>query len=92
MSEQGCGEIFLICEHSKNDDCGDIDRPHPWRHVRYRCGQRGSRLYVERPFGIIGGVEFITFSGDFWLRTCWFCSVECYQKIPENKKIKFENF
>lgn len=88
MSEKiGCGVKYKICVHG-GDDCGDAHRKWSSPHAYFKCGE--SQMYLpERRAGLVAGV--IPFKNYMAIST-WFCSVECYQKLPENKKIKLENF
>lgn len=86
MTEFGCGVKYKFCNHYSGD-CADENRTMIGAHTTIECGV----YMVSLPDC---GKGFIAGTRGQWgiLYPRWFCSVECYQKIPENKKIKFENF
>lgn len=90
MSEKiGCGVTYTFCNHDKKKDCGDAARSIMFTdHRHQKCGEVLTSFSTDH-VGIVAGIENYPHSWNSWN---WFCSLECYQKTPENKKIKLEKF
>lgn len=89
MSDQkqrplGCHKIYTFCHHPEKDECEN----HKGSHERFMCGCSMKDLPFELP-GLIAGVR-LGGCGVYFFSTAWFCSVECYQGIQEEKKLKTE--
>ncbi len=82
----GCGVTYKLCNHV-GGDCGDVSKTILSAHKTYQCGEPIYCLPGDHK-GFIAGLRR---GLGYWETFVWFCSVECYQKVPENKKIKTEN-